>query len=108
MGTGAAANAKMPAFAPLYPGAAVETSVVAEGAGKGGMVMFKTNASGATVLDFYKKSAAAANLTDVTTMTSGDTMTFGASDDKTKKGMSVVATKAEDGTQVQVTWSNGG
>lgn len=108
MGTGAAATAKMPEFAPLYPGATVETSVNAEGAGKGGMVMFKTNASGVAVIDFYKKSASGAHLNDVTTITSGDTMTYGASDDKTKKSMSVVATKAEGGTQVQVTWSNGG
>jgi len=108
MGSGAGANAKMPSFAPLYPGATVETSMNAEGESKGGMVMFKTSASRDEVIEFYETAAAAAKLTDVSTASTGDTMTFGASDSGSKRGMAVVATKGEDGTQVQVTWNNGG
>jgi hypothetical protein len=106
MGTGAAANAKLPDYAPLYPGAAVETSVNASGSNEGGMVMFKTNASSQSVIDFYKKSAGSAGMSDVFNMTNGDTMSFSAHDTKTKHGFSVVATKADGATTVQVTWSN--
>ncbi len=106
MGTGAAASAKLPNYAPLYPGAEVQTSVNASGSNEGGMVMFKTSAAAQNVIDFYKKSAGAAGMADVFNMTSGDTMSFSAHDTKTKHGFSVVATKADGGTTVQVTWSN--
>lgn len=103
MGTGAAASAKTPAYAPLYPGATVDTSV---NAGDGGMVSFKTTAAASSVIDFYKKSASSAGMANVFNMTSGDTMSFSARDEKTKHGFNVVATKADGGTTVQVTWSD--
>jgi hypothetical protein len=106
MGTGSAATAKLPNYAPLYPGATVETSVNSSGSNEGGMVLFKTNASSQNVIDFYKKSAGAAGMSDVFNMSTGDSMSFSAHDVKTKHGFSVVATKAEGGTTVQVTWSN--
>jgi hypothetical protein len=108
MGTGAAATAKTPAYAPVYPGATVETSVNASGSNEGGMVMFKTKASAASVIDFYKKSTASAGMASVLDMTSGDTKSYSAKDEKTSHTVTVVATKTGDETNVQVTWSDHG
>jgi hypothetical protein len=108
MGTGAAANAKTPPYAPVFPGATVETSVNADGANGGGMVMFKTNASAATVIDFYKKSATASGMASQFDATNGDTMSYSAKDEKTNRTIAVVATKADGGTTAQLTWSDHG
>ncbi|HEX2593446.1 MAG TPA: hypothetical protein VHL34_18230 [Rhizomicrobium sp.] len=108
MGTGAQANTKTPAYAPLFPGATVETSVNAGGENAGGMVMFKTNATAASVIDFYKKSTAASGMSNVLDMTSGDSMSYSAKDEKTNHAVTVVATKADGATNVQLTWSDHG
>jgi hypothetical protein len=108
MGTGAAASAKTPAYAPVYPGATIETSINASGPNEGGMVMFKTNAPAATVIDFYKKSTASAGMASALDMTTGDTMSYSAKDEKTNHAVTVVATKDGAQTNVQVTWSNHG
>jgi hypothetical protein len=103
VGTGAGANAKLPAYAPLYPGATVETSIDVGGANAGGSVTFKTGAAADAVIDFYKKSTASAGMTAAMNMTSGDTMLFSAKDDKTKHVVNVVTSKADGATNVQVT-----
>ncbi|HTP76153.1 MAG TPA: hypothetical protein VMJ73_04165 [Rhizomicrobium sp.] len=100
---GAGASANMPAYAPLYPGASVETTVTAPG--KGGMVAFKTSAAPDAVIAFYKKSVSGAGFKDTLNMTSGDTMTYSATDEKGVHALNVVASKGDDGTQVQVTWN---
>jgi hypothetical protein len=108
MGTGAAANAKTPAYAPVFPGATVETSVNANGANGGGMVMFKTNAAPSAVIAFYKKSAAASGLASQFDATNGDTMSYSAKDEKTNRTIAVVVTKADGVTSTQLTWSDHG
>ena len=108
MGSGAGASAKMPDYAPLYPGATVETSVNVGGKEAGGSVVLKTSAAPDAVIDFYKKSTTSAGMTAVLSMVSGDTTTFSAKDDKTKRVVSVIANKTDGATNVQVTWSNTG
>ncbi len=103
---GPGATANMPGYAPLFPGATVLTTVTAPD--KGGMVAFKTNATQEAVIAYYKKAATVAGMTDILNMSSGTTVSYSASDPKTKHGLTVVAVKGDDGTQVQVTWSNTG
>jgi len=100
---GAGATANMPSYAPLFPGAKVEATVTA--ANQGGMVSFKTSASAQEVIAFYKKAAADAGFKDNLDMTTGDAVTFSASDANGKRTFSVVATKNADGTHAQVTWN---
>lgn len=106
MGTGAAASAKTPAYAPVFPGSTIETSVNASGPNEGGMVMFKTNASAASVIDFYKKAAASAGMANVLDMTTADSVSYSAKYEKTNHAMTVIATKSGDDTNVQLSWSN--
>lgn len=100
---GQGANANMPAFAPLFPGATVESTVTTPE--KGGMVAFKTTATGQAVIDYYKKSAAAAGFKDNFNMTSGDTISYSAASEKPEHSLNVTAAKSEDGTEVQVVWN---
>lgn len=61
--TGAAPK-NLPAYAPLYPGAKVDSSVVTDAStGSGGIVSFTVGAPPAAVIDFYKKAAAKSQLT---------------------------------------------
>ncbi len=106
VGSGAGASAKMPDYAPLYPGAEVQTSVNASGSSAGGMVMFKSKDSSDAVIAFYRKSAAAAGMANVVDTASGDTKAFTASSDTTHHSLSVVSNKSDDGVTVQVTWSD--
>lgn len=108
VGTGAGATAKTPDYAPIYPGATIETSVNANGANDGGMVMFKTNGSADSVIAFYKQSTAAAGLASGLDMTTGDSRSFSAKDEKTNRVLAVVVTKSDGTTTVQMTWSNHG
>ncbi len=100
---GAGASAHMPGYAPLYPGATVELTVTTPD--KGGMVMFKTATAPQDVIDYYKKATSAAGFKEKFTMTTGDTMSFGAATENPEHSVNVTATKGDDGTQVQVTWN---
>ena len=100
-GSGAPAN--MPEFAPLFPGATVESTVTTPE--KGGMVAFKTTATRRAVIDYYKKSAAAAGFQDSFNLTTGDTISYSAASEKPEHSLNVTAAKSEDGTQVQVVWN---
>ena len=101
--TGAGGSANMPAFAPLFPGASVESTITTPQ--KGGMVAFKTSASREDVIAFYKKAAAAAGMKDNVDMTSGDVISYSASSQPPSHSLNVTAAKSEDGTQVQVIWN---
>jgi len=103
---GAGTNAKLPDFAPLYPGAKVTTSFTGSGKdGAGGMVAFQVAASAADVVSFYKAKATSAGLAQTMSAEMGDTTTYVAANEKTKHTVSVSATKGSDGTTVQITWS---
>ena len=100
---GAGSSASMPAYAPMYPGATVEATVTTPN--QGGMVAFKTSASAQDVIAFYKKAAGDAGFKDNLDMTTGDAITFSASDPGGKHAFNVVATRNGDGTHAQVTWN---
>jgi hypothetical protein len=103
---GPGATTKLPDYLPLYPGAAVQTSVNGSGAsGTGGTVIFKTSASAADVIAFYKQKTSAAGMAETMSMTSGAMVTFGAGKQGTKEAVQVVATTGTDGTSVQLVWS---
>src|SRR5450432_3557895 len=74
---GSGASANMPAYAPIFPGSTVETTVTIPN--KGGMVAFKTTATPEAVIAFYKRSVAAAGFKDNLNMTSGGTTSYSAS-----------------------------
>jgi len=92
----------VPSYAPIYPGASIETTVNAPG--KGGMVTFQTTASRETVIAFYKKSAASSGMQDVVNMASEHMTSYSAANEKAKQGLTVVAVDAGNGTHVQVNW----
>jgi hypothetical protein len=96
-------NAKMPGFAPLYPGAKVEATVTASENG-GGTVSFKTAAQPAEIIAFYKQKTGAAGLAEKLNMSSEGNLTFMAAAADGKKTVQVIAAKADTGSQVQVYW----
>lgn len=105
----AAAKVVTPAYAPIYPGAAVATSVVGEsGVGPGGFVTYKTEAPPKQVIAFYRDRMKAAGKPvtmdqdmggDVHMLTAGDT-------GEGKAGMQVIASPSGKGSEVQLTWSD--
>ncbi|HWA91373.1 MAG TPA: hypothetical protein VG889_15160 [Rhizomicrobium sp.] len=102
---GAGSSAKMPAFAPAYPGAKVTASFTANtGKGESGSVQLLTSASPADVIAFYKQKTAAAGMAQQAMAEMGTTTIYSAADDKSKQAVSISATKGSDGTTVQVTW----
>jgi len=102
---GTGANAKMPSYLPLYPGAKVTASFSGQGKdGSGGMVAFHAAATPADIIAFYKQKAASAGMADTMNMDAGGTMTYMASNEKAKTTLSVSATKGSDGSDGQVTW----
>ena len=99
-------SGKLPAYLPMYPGGQVKSSVFGNGKdGLGGMVMFHTNAAAADIIAFYKSKASAAGMADTMDMNSGGTILYAGNNDKTKETVQVAATKSNDGTNVQLTWS---
>jgi hypothetical protein len=84
----------------------VQTSVNgSDKGGTGGTVIFKTSASVADIIAFYKQKTTAAGMAETMSMTSGGMTTFGAAKQGTKNSVQVVATAGGDGTSVQVVWS---
>jgi hypothetical protein len=59
---GISAPENLPAFAPVYPGAMIQSAVTGDASEAKGMVTFLTEAKQAEVLAFYKEKAAAAGL----------------------------------------------
>jgi hypothetical protein len=96
----------MPAFAPLYPGAKVMSSVVASNNNgtRGAQVMFSVNASPTDVVAFYKQKVDAAGLPQTMNVQQGDSSMLVASKDK--KSVAITVTKSDSGSQVQVIWSS--
>ena len=99
-------HATMPEFAPLYPGAKVTSSIVANSTDgtKGAQVSFTVSASPADVIAFYKKNVDAAGLAQTMNMNQGDTMMLTAGKDK--KALTVTVGKQDGGSQVMVIWTD--
>jgi len=107
---GAASAASVPAYVSVYPGAKVVSTVVGAGNGNGGgMVVYTTSAAPEDVIAFHKKLAEGAGLAQTATMNMQGTLSYTASDEKTKRTMQVTVTKNGDGaTQAEAVWSSGG
>jgi hypothetical protein len=99
-------HATMPDFAPLYPGAKVTSSVVANNTDgtKGAQVSFTVAAPPADVIAFYKQHVGTANLPQTMSVDQGDTMMFMAGKDK--KAVTVTVGKQDGGSQVMVIWTD--
>jgi hypothetical protein len=99
------ANAQLPDFLPLYPGAKVSSSVVTspDVTTRGGSVAFETAAPVSDVVKFYKDKAAARGLTEALNLSEADGMTYMASKDKTM--IQVIATKGTQATAVVLSWT---
>lgn len=105
-GSGASATAKLPGYLPLYPGAKVTASFVGSGKdGSGGMVTFEAHATPGDIIAFYKSKVTGAGMAQTVAMEMGATTTYAAGNDATKQSVSISATKGDDATTVQLTWS---
>ena len=106
LASSATAPPAMPADVPIFPGAVVESSVTGgEAAGGGNLVTFHANAPPAALIAFYKEKAAEAGLGSTFSNQAGDNMMFTAGKDGSEEGLQVIATPADGGSSVQLTWS---
>lgn len=101
------ANANVPDFVAVYPGAKVQSTTISAGKdGKGGTMAFQTTASPATVIAWYKEKAASEGLAKAVDMDMGGTTMFTAHADGDKKTLQVIAASSgAGGAQVQINWS---
>jgi hypothetical protein len=102
---GMSAPADLPAYAAVYPGATVSSSVTGVGGSTSGMLTFTTPDAPEQVLGFYRQRAAAAGLTRVAETAQNKAQTFVAS--KPGSSETVNVTTAPDpagGTFVQLTY----
>lgn len=92
-------------YAPAYPGGEVGASFSgSSNDGAGGMVTFTTSDSPDRVVEFYKARAAAAGLSDVSSMDINGAKMFGAKDEKTGRSLSIQASVADGKTTAAVTF----
>lgn len=110
-GTATSAAPGAPAFAVVYPDAAVSgPATVAQGPdGPGGILSFTTEATPDAVIAFYRQRAEAGGLATVMAMNQGDARAYGAAaQDGSGQLLRVIATPVEDGpTSVQLDWTAG-
>lgn len=79
-GATGAGPANLPAFAPVYPGAKIETSMQGSGPeGSGGVLVMTTPDAPDKVAAFYDAQISAAGLGDVTRLTTNDMRMIGGS-----------------------------
>ncbi len=105
----AASKVATPAYAPLFPGAVVTTSVIGEsGVGRGGSVTYRVGASPAAVISFYegKVKAAGKPVTMNAEMGANVRMLTAGDNGDGKGAMQVIASPAGSGSEVQLTWSD--
>lgn len=100
-----------PAYAALYPGAALDqpATTAAGPDGEGGLVTFTTAATPDEVVAFYRTRAEEAGLTSVMGMNQGDARAYGAAGGQAgATNLQVVAAPGAGGeTSVQLSWSAG-
>ncbi len=106
----APASSGAPAFAVLYPGAEADNPATlgANGADRGGMIDFTTDASAEQVVAFYKARAAASGLeTKVSMNQEGGVENYAAGHPSNGAMLTVVATPVDGRTSVNLSWSAG-
>lgn len=105
--SGADQKIDLPAGFTLYPGASVVTSsTVSHAEGSGVRVAMTSAASPLQVVDFYRKQARAAGITDLTEITGGGQVTIaGRGEDGTD--FSLAATSGEGATSINLMVAKG-
>jgi dihydrodipicolinate reductase len=100
------APADLPAYAAVYPGAKVQSSVSGMGGETNGMMTFTTPASADEVMKFYKDRAAAGGLTTTAESRQHQARSFNASKPGARDTVSVTTAPdpAGGGTFVQITY----
>ena len=108
-GAAVASLAALPHFAVVYPDAVIQGDplTAASATGPGGIVTFITEASPEAVIAFYRERAEADGLATMMALNQGEARAYGAQKQTTGASVNVVASPAEDGTSVQLTWSAG-
>jgi hypothetical protein len=105
---GIAAPENLPAFAPVYPGAVIQSAVTGNEGEAKGMVSFITDAKQAEVLAFYKDKGKAAGMSvkAEVAMGTGRMLAMGAEGES--PAMQITATPGDDGkVQVAVVYDGG-
>lgn len=101
--------AKAPDFAPIYPGAKVESVVTgigqAGGETSGGTATFSVGASPQQVVDYYRKSAVNAGLKTRMDMGMGAGATYSAADEATRRMVQVMVSGEGGQSNVQLIWA---
>jgi hypothetical protein len=106
---GIAAPENLPAFAPLYPDARIMTAVTgAEGEAKG-MVNFRTRASMADVIGFYRNKAKAEGLSVQAEAQMGAGRMLALADNASGRGLQLTVTPDEEegGVMVSLVYDGG-
>jgi hypothetical protein len=115
-GSGIAAPKNMPAYAPLYPGAVIESSVdgissTADGGQQGGMVSYRTKAAPEKVAEFYRGKLDASSLKDRSEANISGSIILGATsagDGAEGVQVSIVADEDTSGSIVTLIYNRGG
>lgn len=109
MASGPNATAAMPSFAPLYPGATIESSIAGltseDKKANGGAVTYSVKATPQEVVTFYKEKAKAAGLSAKMETNMGSSAMYAAEGSSADKGFQVIASNADGATSVTVTWA---
>jgi hypothetical protein len=104
--TGGSTNLHAPDFVANYPGARLQsTAIDANANGASGTFTFETSDPAAAVIAYYKQKSAGAGLSQAMNMNMGAATMFTANADNGKRSLQVVASPADGGTHVQVTWT---
>ncbi len=105
---GIAAPENLPAFAPVYPGAVIQSAMTGNEGEAKGMVTFLTNAKMAEVLAFYKDKGKAAGLgvKAEVAMGAGRMLAMGA--DGNRDALQITATPSDEGRVMVAVVYDGG
>lgn len=105
-GVGAIATTGLPDFAPVYPGAAIQSSAAGIGDANtnGGMVVFTTSDAPDKVLAFYRGKAQANGLKSQLDADMGAARQFAANDEATGRVLQVIVSSQGGASQVQLIW----
>ena len=104
---GAVWPATAPPYAAAYPGATLTSSITTSANGNSGSVLvFETPDAPAKIIAHYKDLATKAGLAEATSITSGTSMMFGATDKTTGREFLVQASPTDGKTQASITFAS--
>jgi hypothetical protein len=105
-GGGAALAARMPDFAPVYPGAEIKaSSATTSGEDQVGSVTFTSTAQPQAVVDFYKQKATAAGFDTAAEANVGVGLMYAATDKASRRNLQIIVTTEGGGSTAVLSWS---